>query len=172
MRRLALMIVPMLIVLVGCAQPGGTPGSSVSPPQAYAMWQAKPDQVHILDVRTPEEYASVGHAPMARNIPVKFMANPSDGKTGKPVWRPNPTFIQDVKKVYKPDDTILVMCGSGPRSQAAVKMMKDAGFTDVKSIEGGFEGQRGTDHGTGALVKPGWRNSGLPSTKGPGPDGA
>ena len=37
--------------------------------EAYEMWKADPAKVKIVDVRTPEEYAFVGHAPMAVNIP-------------------------------------------------------------------------------------------------------
>ena len=38
----------------------------VMPKEAYAMWQEKPDKVHILDVRTFEEYTFVGHLEMAK----------------------------------------------------------------------------------------------------------
>ena len=38
--------------------------------EAYEMWQADPENVFILDVRTPEEYLFVGHPPMAWKIPV------------------------------------------------------------------------------------------------------
>jgi len=37
--------------------------------EAYKMGKTSPVQVHILDVRTPEEYVFVGHAEMAGNIP-------------------------------------------------------------------------------------------------------
>ena len=38
------------------------------------MWQADPEGVKILDVRTPEEWVFTGHAPMATNIPFAFLA--------------------------------------------------------------------------------------------------
>ena len=34
------------------------------------MWEADPENVKILDVRTPEEYLFVGHPPMAWKIPL------------------------------------------------------------------------------------------------------
>ena len=43
-------------------------GLYVTAKEAYDMWQADPG-LKILDVRTPEEYVFVGHAPMATNIP-------------------------------------------------------------------------------------------------------
>ena len=46
-------------------------GLYVTAREAYDMWQADPERVRILDVRTPEEYVFVGHAPMAWNIPVR-----------------------------------------------------------------------------------------------------
>ena len=36
------------------------------------MWQADPEGVHILDVRTFEEYTFVGHLEMAKNIPLRL----------------------------------------------------------------------------------------------------
>jgi rhodanese-related sulfurtransferase len=157
----------MLAALGGCSQPGGTAatsGLSCTPQEAFRMWQAAPDKVYILDVRTSEEYVFIGHAPMARNIPVKFMQHKWDAKENKPVFKINPDFVPAVKKAYATDDKILVMCGSGVRGAAAVKILKDAGFTNVSNIEGGFEGLRGkdcSDHGVGRFVKPGWKNSGL-----------
>ena len=44
----------------------------VMPKEAYAKWQEKPEDVHILDVRTFEEYTFVGHLEMAKNIPFLF----------------------------------------------------------------------------------------------------
>ena len=37
-----------------------TVGHSVTAEEAYRMWKNPPEQVHILDVRTPEEYVFVG----------------------------------------------------------------------------------------------------------------
>ena len=40
-----------------------------TPTEAYRMWTQGADGVKIIDVRTPEEYAFVGHPEMAMNIP-------------------------------------------------------------------------------------------------------
>ena len=45
------------------------------------MWQADPDRVTILDVRSFEEYVFVGHPEMAKNVPLAFLKyeRPADG---------------------------------------------------------------------------------------------
>ena len=59
-----------------------TLGLYVTAAQAYEKWKAAPDSVKVIDVRTPEEYAFVGHAEMAWNIPVAFVTyQRKDGKT-------------------------------------------------------------------------------------------
>ena len=50
-----------------------TLGLYVTAAQAYAMWQAAPDKVKVIDVRTPEEFAFVGHPAMAWNVPIAFV---------------------------------------------------------------------------------------------------
>jgi rhodanese-related sulfurtransferase len=42
--------------------------------EAYEKWQAAPDEVHLLDVRTPEEFIFVGHPEMAWCIPLGFQS--------------------------------------------------------------------------------------------------
>ena len=44
-------------------------GLYVTAKEAHEMWLADKNKIKILDVRTPEEYIFVGHAPMAHNIP-------------------------------------------------------------------------------------------------------
>jgi rhodanese-related sulfurtransferase len=164
MRRLALVGPLAFAFFAGCSTPQGIPGQSVTPPQAMKMWRAAPEEVNILDVRTPAEYVFVGHPPMARNIPVKFMANKWDAKNRKPVMKANPRFVHEVRRFYKPDDVIVTMCSSGKRGAEAAKLLKAAGFIKVLNMEGGFDGERGkdcSDHGVGKPIKPGWRDSRL-----------
>ena len=52
----------------------------------------------------------------------------------------NPEFIPDVKRRFKPDETLLVMCRSGDRSAMAVNALAKAGFTNVYNIIDGMEG--------------------------------
>jgi hypothetical protein len=59
-----------------------TLGLYVTAAQAYERWKAAPDKVKVIDVRTPEEYAFVGHPEMAWNIPLAFVTyGRKDGKT-------------------------------------------------------------------------------------------
>jgi hypothetical protein len=49
-----------------------TLGLYATPTEAYGMWKADTDGVHILDVRTFEEYVFGGHPEMAQNVPLVF----------------------------------------------------------------------------------------------------
>lgn len=79
------------------------------------------DELVILDMRTPEEFAA-GHIPEARNIPHDQVADklvelaPLHGKT------------------------VVLYCRSGRRSGIAAKLLRDAGFSDVRLLEGDFPG--------------------------------
>ncbi len=108
--------------------------------QAYEMWKAAPDKVKIIDVRTPEESAFVGHAEMAWNIPVAFVTYQRKG--GKFAYAPqmNKSFVAQVKEIAKPSDVLLVTCRSGGRSAMAVNQLAAAAFTKVYNIVDGFEG--------------------------------
>jgi rhodanese-related sulfurtransferase len=48
-------------------------------------------------------------------------------------------FVTRVKKVAKPDDTLLVMCRSGHRSAQAGNLLAEAGFRSVYNIPDGME---------------------------------
>ena len=80
--------------------------------------QNDPDFV-ILDVRTPAEFAA-GHIAGARLL--DFNA---------------PDFADRIKELPR-DKTYLVYCRSGSRSAKAVKVMRDAGFSDLINMGGGM----------------------------------
>ena len=135
--------------------------------EAYEMWKAKPEQVKIIDVRTPEEYIFVGHPAMAWNIPLVFTTYTWNIDKQEPYVRVNPDFVARVKSLVGPADTLLVMCRSGERSAMAVNALAKAGFTTVYNIIDGFEGDRVTDPESaykGKRMKNGWKNFGLPWT--------
>ncbi len=71
----------------------------------------------ILDVRTADEYAS-GHVPGAVNISHTELADRMSEIT-----------------VAK-DDEIIVYCRSGHRAGIAEKMLSEAGFTNIRDMEG------------------------------------
>jgi rhodanese-related sulfurtransferase len=141
-------------------------GLYVTAKEAYDKWQADPS-LTILDVRTPEEYVFVGHAPMAVNIPLAFLAYVwSDEKKGFP-WELNPDFVDIVKARFGFEDEILVSCRSGGRSAMAINLLAAAGFTNAYNILDGMEGSRVEDPESvfhGMRLKNGWKASGLPWT--------
>jgi len=135
-------------------------GKYVTSVEAYDMWKANQDKIKILDVRIPEEYAFVGHAPMAYNIPSKLWTGKWNEEKKDYVLEDNPDFVAQVEKQLNKNDTILAMCRSGHRSAAAVNLLTKAGFTNVYTIVDGFEG----DKVDGKRNKDGWRNSSAPWT--------
>ena len=110
--------------------------------EAYEMWKADPAGRHIVDVRTPEEYIFVGHAPMARNIPLGFITYTWDAEQGRARVQLNPEFLAAVQSTTRRRDTLLVTCRSGGRSALAVNALAKAGFTNVYNIIDGFEGDK------------------------------
>ena len=142
-------------------------GLYVSAAQAYEKWRSDPQNVVILDVRTPQEYIYVGHAPMALNIPIKFVQEGEYTLKMKPKMTINKDFVTQVQSKCKKDATILIMCRSGARSAVSANLLTDAGFTNVYNIFDGFEGDKmkapGTEKNGKRLVN-GWKNAGAPWT--------
>ena len=142
-------------------------GLYVTAKEAYEMWRADKNKIHILDVRTPEEYIFVGHAPMAHNIPFQVLNYKMAVRNKGPLMMANPNFIAEVGRKFKASDTILVICRSGNRSAAAVNAMASAGYKTAYSVTDGFEGDRVKDTSSpfyGKRFKNGWRNSNIPWT--------
>jgi rhodanese-related sulfurtransferase len=141
-------------------------GLYVTAKEAYDMWQADPG-LRILDVRTPEEFVFVGHAPMAWNIPLALQTYEWDPEKRALRWELNPGFVAEVKAWAGPEDTILASCRSGGRSAMAINALAAAGFTRVYNILDGMEGGAVKDPDSvfdGMRMKNGWKNSGLPWT--------
>jgi len=135
--------------------------------EAYEKWKTDPQQVKIVDVRTPEEYVFVGHPAMAWHIPFKFQVYQWDASGRKLPMRANPAFVSQVTNLFKPSDTLLVICRSGGRSAQAVDLLAKAGFKQVYSVIDGMEGDVVDDPESvfhGKRMKNGWKNSGLPWT--------
>jgi rhodanese-related sulfurtransferase len=121
-----------------------------TPSEAYDLLQRQSDAVY-LDVRTANEFEA-GHPAGARHVPVLFFV-----AGGQP--RPNPDFVAGVEALVPRTTTLVVGCQSGGRSQHACELLRDAGYTDVTNVRGGFGGARDQ---TGRVIIPGWRDAGLP----------
>ena len=97
----------------------------------------------------------------------KFMKYRLNNEKEKPVMEDNPDFLEKVKNLFQPEDTIFVMCRSGSRSAKSVDALADAGYENVYNIIGGFEGDKVDDPGSyydGKRMRNGWKNSGAPWT--------
>lgn len=137
-------------------------GLYVTAAEAFDMWSANPHSVKIIDVRTPEEYAFIGHPEDAWNIPVAFVTY--QRKNGITEYGPkeNKAFVDEIKEITKPGDTLLFMCRSGGRSAMAVNLLAKAGLEDLYTITDGFEGDKVGDPGSvfhGKRMRNGWKNS-------------
>jgi len=144
-----------------------TLGLYVTAAEAYEKWKCAQETVKIIDVRTPEEYAFVGHPEMVWNVPLFFVTYwRKDGKTEHGVKK-NPDFLSEVGKFADQTHTLLLMCRSGGRSAMAVNELAAAGFTKVYNITDGMEGDKVKDPEnvySGKRMMNGWKNSGMPWT--------
>jgi len=123
---------------------------SLNPQQCWAALHQNSGAV-LLDVRDRVEFAFVGHAMGAVNIPWK----------DAPDWKPNPNFVDEVRqRIANPDTPIFLMCRSGQRSLDAAKALAAAGYRDLTNVEEGFEGALDQQRHRGTLG--GWRFHGLP----------
>jgi len=138
-------------------------GLYVTSREAYAQWQADPENVTILDVRTPEEYLFVGQPAMAWKIPVIAQSYVWDAEKGKFPMKLLTDFVSRVQQIAQPDATILVTCRSGGRSAIACNLLAQAGFKKVYNIIDGMEGDGNGD--SESTPQGGWKNSGCPWTK-------
>ena len=142
-------------------------GLYVTAREAYEQFRAAPDKVKIIDVRTPEEFMWVGHAPMAWKIPLVAVTYQWDAEKKQFPAHPLPDFVARVQRVATPDDTLMVMCRSGGRSAMAVNLLAQAGFKTVYNIIDGMEGDAVNDPVSvfhGQRLRNGWKNSGCPWT--------
>ena len=139
-----------------------TLGLYVTAAEAYEMWTAAPEKVKVIDVRTPEEYAFVGHPEMSWNVPIAFVNYQRKGGKFEYGPRMNPDFVNHVLEVATATDVLVVTCRSGGRSAIAVNALASAGFENAYNIVDGVEGDLVKDPDSvfdGKRMKNGWKNS-------------
>ena len=109
----------------------------------------KPNSI-LLDVRTKEEWDQIGK-PDGDKIGIKtyFLSSQFQGRII------NENFCKEFEdlKIDK-NSEILVMCGSGNRSQRAAELLLEKGFKCL-NVSDGFRGDGGE--------KIGWKNNQLPT---------
>ena len=109
----------------------------------------KPKSI-LLDVRTKEEWGQIGK-PDGEKIGIKtyFLSSQFQGRVI------NENFVKEFEnlKIDK-NCQILIMCGSGNRSQRAAELLTAKGFKCL-NVSDGFRGDGGE--------KIGWKNNQLPT---------
>ncbi len=106
------------------------------------MLNTVPD-TYLIDVRTRAEYQFVGHPITAYLFPYMFMTEgfgKTDGSYGYRFNVKNKAFVQEIGKVFKKTDNLLIISRDGRRSALAAKELLEAGFKNVYNVEDGFEG--------------------------------
>ncbi|GAB5360210.1 hypothetical protein AAMO2058_000608100 [Amorphochlora amoebiformis] len=74
----------------------------------------------------------------------------------------NTNFVADVQKEFPADAKIILTCGEGLRSLVAGKNLRDAGYTNILWLAGGFAGvPEGVLENAGTDVEIGYRRAGL-----------
>ncbi len=109
--------------------------------EAFDMLNTVPDS-YLIDIRTRAEYQFVGHPFKAYNFPYVFLTNQfnKDGeKPGYPMVK-NKSFLEQLGKVFKKTDNLLILDRDGTRSTLAAKELVGAGFKNIFDVEDGFEG--------------------------------
>jgi len=110
--------------------------------EAYDMLNTVPD-TYLIDVRTRAEYQLVGHPINAYLFPYMFMGNKlrkKDEKYGYGINVKNKAFTEEIGKVFKKTDNLLIISRDGARSTLAAKELMNAGFKKAYDVENGFEG--------------------------------
>jgi rhodanese-related sulfurtransferase len=105
-----------IILLAGCSSTGSATTVNLNVSE-FSQKITEPGVI-IVDVRTPEEFAS-GHIEGALNI---------DFNSGN--------FANEITRL-NPSETYAIYCRSGSRSGQAASIMHEAGFHDVSNLNGG-----------------------------------
>lgn len=106
------------------------------------MLNTVPD-TYLIDVRTRAEYQFVGHPINAYLFPYMFMTQEFGKRDEHYEYRfnvKNKSFVQEIGKIFKKTDNLLIICRDGMRSAPAAKELLSAGFKNTMIVEDGFEG--------------------------------
>jgi len=110
--------------------------------EAYDMLNTVPD-TYLIDVRTRAEYQFVGHPFKAFLFPYRFLTAEFAKENeiyGYSLTERNEAFVEEIAKVFKKGDNLLIIGRDGTRSAQAAKALIEAGFQKVFDVEDGFEG--------------------------------
>lgn len=123
----------------------------VTPEEAYQFLQEH-DAI-LVDVRTPQEWQSVGIADVDRCALISWKTLPD--------FEVNPRFAEEVAAIEgaQKDTPIFFLCKSGGRSLDAAVAMGMQSYRYCFNISGGFEGNLSCN-------QPGWKQLNLPCKQG------
>ena len=122
----------------------------VGPHEALALMQ---DGWVYVDVRSVPEFER-GHPRGAFNVPLLDLHPALGGLV------PNPAFIATIEHTFGKGARLVIGCQMGVRSERAVEMLLDAGFSHVVDQHPGWDGSKDA---RGRLLEPGWAKLGLPA---------
>jgi rhodanese-related sulfurtransferase len=131
----------------------------VTPAEAGTL--AASGAARIIDVRGRFEWEFVGR--IEGSTPIEWRIYEPDG-TSAIKSRHNEAFVEQLKAVAKPEESLLFLCRSGVRSQGAAAAATAAGFPHAYNILEGFEGNPDESKQRGHVG--GWRKAGLPWIQG------
>lgn len=92
---------------------------AVVEPEMYKEYIKNGEDVQLIDVRTPEEFAE-GHIEGAQNI--DFKAD---------------DFLEQFSRIDK-DRPVYIYCRSGKRSSDAAEQLSELGFPKIIDLKGGY----------------------------------
>ncbi|MGD2124888.1 MAG: rhodanese-like domain-containing protein [Desulfobacteraceae bacterium] len=110
--------------------------------EAFDMLNTVPD-TYLIDVRTRAEYQFVGHPFKAYLFPYMFLTYnfvKGEEESGYQLSAKNKAFVEEISKVFKKTDNLLIICRDGTRSALAAKDLVEAEFKNVFDVFDGFEG--------------------------------
>lgn len=102
-----------------------------------------------IDVRNEYEFEQ-GHPACAYNVPLTQMTDFGP--------EPNEFFVETINHHFGPTAKLVIGCGLGTTSRAAVHLLQQAGYSDIVDVREGFNGCRDAF----GRKSPGWLKRGLP----------
>ena len=141
-RSVLILFVLLFALSTHIGEAGAQDAKEILSIEAYDMLNTVPD-TYLIDVRTRGEYQFVGHPYKAYLFPYMFWTNKfvkEDDKQGYQLSEKNKSFIDEIGKVFKKSDNLLIISRDGTRSALAAKELIGAGYQKVFDVKDGFEG--------------------------------
>ena len=182
---LFVILVSLMMLFMPSLNAFGQQSKKILSIEAFDMLNTVPD-TYLIDVRTRAEYQFVGHPYRAYLFPYFFFNSKlvkEDEEYSYAFSEKNEAFSEEIGKVFKKTDNIVLISRDGTRSALAAKALLGAGFQKVFDVEDGFEGatfpafkddkhhkyyrqlaKRNKIHGFEQRRHYGWQSWGLPWT--------